>query len=434
MRCVPLWGLTMGLLCFAGCGDQGASPLPGAADTMRTGPAPSEQTSAFGALPEHEQLSSAVDSMNTFASDLFPRLSNGTVNACYSPASLFLVLAMTYAGAQGDTAREIAEVLHLPEGPPDDSDLHFTFSELSRMLVSKPSDRYEAAIANAVWPLVGSPLNDFFVTLVCEYYRAQVQPLDYGNPETATNTINQWTAEHTNNRIPQLFDRGGLGPDTVLVLTNAVYFKANWRHPFNAAQTSDSAFWVMPDSSVAVAMMRQAHEHRYYENDMLQALDMDYIADYTMTILLPKARDGLSRLESRIEAHLKESLAGMQERHVNVYLPRFRFRIAYDELKDTLVAMGMLLACQAGSADFSGIMGMPGDVWIDRIVQKAFIYVYEQGTEAAAATAVVFGGLSAPGEEAVTFRADHPFLFFIRHKETGAILFLGRVTDPSAGT
>lgn len=449
MKRLLLWGMTLALMLAAGCGEKNPAgettapdappPLSGSANVITpTGdPLPILTDPAFAAMSGREQRAAITKGMNAFGFALYPRLREGAGNVCYSPASLAFVLTMGYAGARGGTAREMAAVLHLPQVAPDDTDFHFLYQKLLDSLVSDLGDRNFVTIANGVWPQEGLPPNGHFVYLMTEHYRAGFQTLDFNNePEQARATINRWGDVQTRGKVPDVLDPGTIQPVTVLVLTNAVYFNMEWRFKFAEEATEELPFYPERAKTVTVPTMIQKGDQRYFETDSYQALELDYDNDeFAMVLLLPRAKDGLAALEEILGQALADSVESFADGNVHLYLPRFSMRNSY-RLEDALAAMGMPSAFQPGVADFSGILGPPGEIWVDFVVQKTFLEVTERGTEAAAVSAMgltLGGGPPLPPPAFVEFRADHPFLFFIRHKTTGALLFMGRVTDPSAG-
>ena len=373
-----------------------------------------------------DDLPAVAEANNAFALDLYGQLKGTEGNLFFSPYSVTSALAMTYAGARGQTDAEMAEVLHfsLPQ-----ERLHPACAELKQAVEGDRSVAgCELSVANALWAQQGLHLLDEFRELTRSHYGAGLRELDFHTAtEQARQTINRWVEQQTRDKIRDLLKRGDVLPDTMLVLTNAIYFKGLWHQQFDKAQTREAPFTVEPGRQVRVPMMSQKGEFGLGHGDGLQLLELPYVGDeLAMVILLPAAPDGLAALEESLNtANLGKWLATLRERDVVVYLPRFELTVRFD-LTDVLRAMGMSAAF-TGRADFSGITGAK-DLFISKVVHKAFVSVDEEGTEAAAATGVVMRKTALPP----TFRVDHPFLFLIRHQPTGAILFVGRVTDPSA--
>lgn len=394
---------------------------------------------AFGGEPARDAPSRArpaVRAGNAFALNLYRHAAGTEGNLFFSPCSAHVALAMTLAGARGATAEEMARVLRLEE--PD----HEAFAALAEALAdaSKRGDRelFQLSVANALWGQRGFPFEGGYIRLLEGTYRAKFDPLDFaGATEAAREAINRWTAERTANKIPELLAEGVLDPLVRLVLTNAVYFKSAWENPFDPGDTQVGPFRLAGGRTVQVPFLRQTARVAYAKGDGLHAVELPYAGGgLAMVIILPDEAGGLPEIEREIE-RLPERLERLDPkrpgaiRPVDLSIPRFRIERELP-LKDLLQAMGMKLAFDRVKADFSGVTGAR-DLYITKAVHKAFVDVDERGTEAAAATAVVMSlrGPAKP-ETPVAFRADHPFLFFIRERSTGAILFFGRVLDPSS--
>jgi serpin B len=287
-------------------------------------------------------------------------------------------------------------------------------------------------VANALWGQKGYAFRNEFLELLKANYGAGLREADFVKAaEDARRQINRWVEEQTKDKIKDLIPPGVLNAMTRLVLTNAIYYKAPWQHPFYEAVTKEDEFQVTPDQKVKVPMMSQAAGFKYLDGGDFQLLDMPYKGgNQSMLVLLPKKVDGLSQLEKSLTAQNLESwLAKSRLQQVQVAFPRFKFTREF-ELNKTLSAMGMPLAF-SDKADFSGMDGTK-ELYISNVIHKAFVDVHEKGTEAAAATAVVMEAKSAPPVAKQVFKADHPFVFVIRDHGTGSILFLGRVTNPHA--
>jgi serpin B len=342
---------------------------------------------------------------------------------------------MTYAGARGDTERQIAQALHFDL---DQARLHPVFAALEAGLPVGPlrgTAGQERAgvvlrIANSLWPQAGYPLLDTFLALVKAHYGASITPLDYGDSEAARRTINAWVEDRTEGKIVDLIQPGMLGAMTRLVLVNAIYFKGNWASQFDPDLTHDASFQVTPAQQVQVPMMTRQGSFRYAEHDGLQVIELPYAGDgLSMIILLPRQAVGLAGLEAELTVEtLGRWTGGLRQQEVMVFLPRFRLESTF-RLDSALMALGMADAFDMGKADFSGMDGQKGWLYIGSVIHKAFVDVNEEGTEAAAATAVIMRTLSVAPPLPI-FRADRPFLFLIRDNGTGGILFLGRVVSP----
>jgi serpin B len=388
-------------------------------------------------------IPAVVKGGNEFAVDLYARLSANEGNLFFSPASIDTALAMTYAGAAGETAEQMARTLRF--ALPGEK-LHPAFAALLEKLnhpasitefvgpgQEKTVAPYELVVSNALWGHKGEEFRPAFLELLKQHYGAGMQDVDFNKPAEARKTINGWIEQQTKDKIKDLIPTEDTLRNARLVLTNAVYFKSNWAEKFHKEATRDEAFHLSADASATVPMMHQTGQFEYVENDEFQAVKLPYKAnELSMVILLPRKTDGLPAVEKSLTAEsLSKWIAQMHSSQVELAMPKFTFSGEFN-LKDALASMGMPDAFDASKADFSGMTGEK-DLFIGAVLHKAFIAVDEEGTEAAAATAVVMVGCAAPGEEKPKiFRADHPFLFLIRHEATGEILFIGRLANPQA--
>ncbi len=367
---------------------------------------------------------SAVQGNTRFALSLYQRLRTTEGNLFYSPYSISAALAMTYAGARGETAAQMARVLCLPPGT---EAVHSAFAALkARLAQICEQGQMQLKTANSLWPDQSFKLSDAFAALARLHYGVAIAGVDYRDPKTAAATINAWvegeTADMIRNLVtPDMFARA------VLVLVNAIYFKGAWASRFDARHTRPATFQIAPAEHIEVETMTQTHRFRYAQIQGLQVLELPYAGEFVaMILLLPDSLDGQSKLEDSLTPeNLDAWNASALEQEVQVFLPRLDLSQSFG-LGQTLQAMGMTDAF--GRADFSGIG--EGPLVISDVVHKAAITANEEGSEAAAATAVIMsrGGTVAPP----IFRADHPFLFLIREKGTGSILFIGRVTNPAS--
>jgi len=384
-------------------------------------------------VPPAADQAALAGSVNAFACDLYGRLSGEKGNLFLSPYSVSSALAMTWAGARGETAAEMAAALELPPGwqtAPDEA--HAAFAAFSGRLNAEGKP-YAMAVANSLWGQKGYEFVPGFLALLARQYGAGLEQVDFAkNAEGARKTINAWVEKKTKDRIKDLIPPGTLQALTRLVLVNAIYFKGTWESPFEKRATRAAEFFVGAGRTVRVPTMRQTEHVRYAEAADAQAVELPYKGgDLAMVILLPKAKGGLAALEKGLTAEtLAKRLEALEVENVAVSLPRFTMTWSAG-LAKTLVAMGMARAFDGTKADFTGINAGKEPFWIAEVIHKAFVEVNEEGTEAAAATAVVMTGGAAPAEP-VEFRADHPFLFLIRDTTSGAILFMGRVADPTA--
>lgn len=384
---------------------------------------------AAGAEIAEPDLDALVRDNNAFAFALHGQLHSEVGNLFYSPHSISAALAMTYAGARSDTRDEMAAALrfHLPG-----EKLHASFAALSEHMQAVQADYpVELHTAHSLWPQDTYPFLDSYLNRVKKYYRAEIRPMDYKNAAgEARRTINQWVENQTDNKIKDLIPPGALDALTRLVLVNAIYFKADWSHPFDEKRTETAPFYTAPDRTADIPMMRRTERFRYADDENVQVLEMPYAGDaLSMRVVLPKERFGLAAVESSLTADRWDTWSGrLRRQEVNVRFPRFKMTAEFT-LNAVLQALGMREAF-TDEADFSG---MDGQRWlfISRVIHKAFVEVNEKGTEAAAATGVIMKATAMPAPPP-EFHADHPFLFFICDNQTGAILFAGRLTEPPA--
>ncbi len=381
------------------------------------------------AVKETADTAAVVQGNTAFALDLYAQLREQEGNLFFSPLSLSTALAMTYAGARGQTTEQMATVLHFP---PDQQKMHATFAALNKDLLADIEHRgYQFHIANALWGQKGSHFREEFLQTMRTHYGAGLHEVDFRTAaEEARKTINAWVEQQTKEKIKDLIPQGTLDALTRLVLTNAVYFKGDWLHPFGKSETKQEAFHVTATQQVTVPMMHQTQFFKYFDGGSFQALELPYVgATLAMVVFLPKEREGLSAFAQTLTAQkLTEWLRALQPKEVIVTLPKFTVTAEF-LLHQTLSAMGMPLAF-SDKADFSG-MSEEGNLAISAVIHKAFVDVNEEGTEAAAATGVGMRATAA-GPPPEVFRADHPFLFLIRDTRSGSILFLGRLTHPQS--
>ncbi len=380
----------------------------------------------------------AAEGSNRLALDLYAQLRLRGGNLFFSPYSIATALAMTSAGARGQTADEMARVLHCPPRP---DRTHPAFAALIRQINGDGRPRpYQLDTANALWSQQGYGFLPDFLQLTQKHYGAGLNEVDFvAATEAARLTINAWVEARTRDRIKELLKPTDVTPDTRLVLTNAVYFKGDWAIAFPAKQTREGPFHVTADRTIDVPLMQLTASFGYSDGGSFQVLELPYrdaeaqqdfpgaSGELSMLIVLPKAVDGLGKVEQSLTV---EGLAGWRPQRwgeVNLTLPKFRATQEF-ELSEALTQLGMAGAFGPG-ADFSGMTGRL-DLFISKVIHQAFVDVNEQGTEAAAATAVGMT-MSCMPPPPVDFRADRPFLFLIRHNPSGAILFLGRLAEPA---
>jgi serpin B len=379
-------------------------------------------------------LTTLVEGNSYFAFDLYQALKGEEGNLFYSPYSISLALAMTYAGARGETEQQMADTLHFLLAQ---DDLHPAFNALDIELASRGEGAqgrddkgFRLNIVNAIWGQKDYQFLTEFLDTLAENYGAGLRLLDFIKaPEESRLTINEWVSDQTEERIKDLIPQGAIDSLTRLVLTNAIYFNAAWQYPFDENSTRDGVFNLLDGREVNVPMMHQAEEFGYAEGDSYQVVELPYDGrELAMVILLPRSgqfADFESSLDSQQVAAL---IADLERRRVILTMPKFEFEAEFS-LKQTLAAMGMPVAF-SDSADFSGMTGNR-ELKISDVIHKAFVSVDEAGTEAAAATAVIMEMTALPPGETVEVTMDRPFLFFIRDIDTGSILFIGRVASPA---
>ena len=402
---------------------------------------------------DHE--ATLVRAINDFSLDLYQRLAGDNKNLCISPASISTALLMAQAGARDKTLYEMNRVLRLArieDGKKlthlDGKDLRTAIASLlekmnppdpkaekkkkgrRRFVIGTPA---EIRVVNAMWGQEGYPFSDRYVKTLESSYRASVEAVDFLNKRTAArNAINAWVDKETKGKIKNLIAPGVLRPNTRLVLTNAVYFKGSWSDQFKKRATKPAKFHLEGADPVDVPTMHQTEGHGYFKNDDgTTVLQMGYSGrSHAMVILLPKTGIGLAAFEKTLTpARLRKLIGKLKHQSVRVALPKFKIE-SQMTLVEPLTDMGMELAFDPKQADFSGINVGVEPLWIDEILHKTYIDVDEEGTEAAAATAMMFAGRAAAPRPPVAFAADRPFVFCLRDVRTGLIVFMGRVMDP----
>jgi serpin B len=394
----------------------------------------------------------AARATNELGIDLYRDLTKGDENLCLSPYSIQSALAMTFAGADGQTRSEMARVLHFPT---DGNTIHASFLALQGSLnemakktaqiaeQSKdrggPSEPITLSIANQLFAQTGYNFRDSFRELVKKFYGAPFEPLDFKkDPEAARVHANKWVADQTRDRIRDLIPPGGIKELTQLVLANAIYLKAPWESEFNEALTKPKPFHVHGGTPVDVPTMQQQKHFGYAKREGFSAIALPYSGDeLQFLILLPDEVNGLAKLESKLSAGILGQRAKLEPQDVDLELPKFKFEPPTIPLADRLKDLGMKSAFDvpSGSANFDRIAPrQPNDyLAISEVFHKTFIAVDEKGTEAAAATVVLIQALTARREkpqEPIHVKVDRPFLYAVQHVPSGACLFIGRVTDP----
>lgn len=394
---------------------------------------PREQTQQ---APEAD-LAELAAGNTAFAADLYRQLiSAEDGNLFYSPYSISLALAMTYAGARGETQQQMAAALNFTLPP---ERLHPAFNAIAQQIASRAAEGgqgsdgegFQLHVVNDLWGQQDYAFLPEYLDVISQYYGAGVRLVDFiNNPGGSRQQINDYIAEKTEQRIQDLLPANSVTPDTRLILTNAIYFDAAWAYPFDAGSTRRDAFTLLDGTSVDVDMMTlpMASSLRYTAGDGYEAVELPYDnRSISMLLIVPDAGQ-FSDFEARLDAERLAGIVGaLDTQKVHVVMPKFTFESAFS-LADPLSALGMAPAFTS-DADFSGINGRR-DLYISDVMHKAFVKVDEAGTEAAAATAVVMKAAGMPMDEPVLLRVDRPFIFLIRDEPTNTILFLGRMLDP----
>ncbi len=459
MKKIVIWMLLVMLIGSVACNPQSPDEMPPQSDNYsqkspkvdqaKDGPPPQSEEiplASIKTLQSNKQrqtspqvdpatLAALVGGNSKFAFDIYQMLKNNDGNLFYSPYSISEALAMAYAGAHGDTEKQMAAALsfNLPQ-----NQLHRAFNSLDQDLARRGegdthgSAGFQLHIANTIWGQKDYKFMADFLDVLAVNYGAGMRTLDFqGAPEPSRVTINKWISDQTASKIKDLIPRGGIDPLTRLVLTNAIYLNAAWLHPFN--NSNIDSFHLLDGSTVSVPMMKQTGFFSYSEGEYYQAVELPYDnLQLSMVVLLPES-GRFKEFEQSLDVG-KVAAIITDSRHpthhdsarISITMPKFKYESDF-RLKDTLSAMGMQVAF-GREADFSGMIGH-SEISISDVIHKAFVSVDERGTEAAAATAVWMVG-SPPPSEPVLFTVDRPFIFLIRDIPTGTILFVGRVLNP----
>jgi len=372
-----------------------------------------------------DKSKSTVVGNNKFAFEIFDKLiqkDNEDENIFFSPFSISFALAMTYAGARGETEKEMSEVLHFNSVQ---EKAHSDFKQLFDTL-NNTGKGTVINITNALWGQKGYKFLPEFIQLIDNYYSGNFRELDFlTQTEESRLIINEWVEERTNNLIKELIKPKDLSPLTKLVLTNAIYFNGQWQNPFDEKFTKLRPFYLNESNTTETMLMKNCGYYHYYENDIIKVLELPYKEeDKSMIVLLPKSKDGIREVQKSLSFEkYKYWISSVKRAKVDVILlPKFKYS-SHFSLEEILKSMGMIKAFS--SADFSGMTGN-SDLCISDIIHEAFVDVNEVGTEAAAATAVIM--FNSIGK---IFIADHPFIYIIKDNKTESILFIGRLINPN---
>lgn len=378
-------------------------------------------------IPFNEKTAQLIKAENEFGFELFKNIyatETDYQNIMVSPLSVSLALAMTYNGAEGETKTAMEKTLKMHGLSTDD--INKTYRDLVSALQSIDPDVL-LEIANAIFYRDDFAVENDFVSVNKNYYDAEVAPLDFGAPD-AVNTINNWVADKTHDKIEKILDQ--ISRNHVMFLLNAIYFKGAWQTEFNPENTRESSFYLENGESVETKMMHRRDTLPYAANDLFRAIQLDYgKGNYNMYVLLPEPNISISDIINVMDQENWETWMQTfrETESVDIKLPRFKYKYEI-KLNDVLTQMGMGMAF-TGAADFSGI-NRNGGLRIDYVKHKTFVEVNEEGTEAAAVTIVAIERTSAGGPNIVPFHVNKPFMYVITEKDTGAILFMGTVKNP----
>jgi serpin B len=370
-----------------------------------------------------------ADANNRFAFAVYADLnkSEGKNNIFISPYSISSALAMTYEGANGETAAQMMKVFHFPK---DINSLRQGYFGMQEILNAK-NKAYDLLSANSLWPQKGCEFSKQYLETVEKYYGGKAELVDFAAAKAeAIHKINSWTSKQTKEKIPEIIGDKDVDELTRLVLVNAIYFKGSWKAKFDPKMTRKSNFYAYGNEKIQTDMMNSEGEFNYAELEGLKVLELPYAGDdVSMIVALPYGHD-IAKLEASLSYEVfKKWQSVLEEQKVEVSLPKFKLHCLY-QLGNPLEHLGMPLAFDENQADFSKMTGKK-DLYISAVIHASFVDVNEEGTEAAAATAVVMDTKSI--EMTPEFTADHPFIFFIYDKTAGTILFMGKINNPSEG-
>ncbi len=437
-----LLSVTLGLGACSNDSDHTAASNPNPDGPPITGVTEARSSLARELHPDVSQdtLYALTDGQAAFALDLFAQLNTQPGNLFYSPLSIHQALTMAFAGASGDTAAEMAAVLHIggfgnggADAHPAENVLDLSLSHLGDPVVLEGDpgaggDPLSFEVANSMWGSPALAWEQPFLDTLAVNYSAGLKLTDFtADPEAARGAINHWVSQKTNERIPELLGQGTIDAMTRLVLVNAIFFKGSWAEKFEETATKVESFTLPGDGHVDVPMMHAFSETQYAAGEGYQAATIPYVGGRTSMLLI--VPEDMETFESTFDAGEYAALLGrMGQREVDLALPKFEFKFGAS-LSQPLQALGMAKAF-SGDADFSALTH-DETLSISDVVHQAFVKVDESGTEAAAATAVVFAGTAAPVDPPAVVHADRPFIFLIRDEQTQAILFVGRVENPA---
>ena len=373
-----------------------------------------------------EKSADIIAADNQFGFELFQKVNaslDEPKNTMISPMSVSLALAMVYNGTDGDTKKQMEDMLHKSGLTPDE--INENYKELVAAL-SSHDPKVELAISNAIFYRNTFPVKNDFITTNQNYYNAEVAGLDFSKTTETLNKVNGWVNTNTKGKIEKILDQ--VSPDDIMYLLNAIYFNGEWQYRFNSKETTNMSFTKEDNQVVQAPTMAIENKFNYFSNQAFQMLEIPYgSGKYSMLVFLPASGKTTNDVISLLNpGNMTDWLSGMTELNRKLYLPKFEFK--FDQsLIDVLKALGMTDAFSS-NANFSGIAD-GGNLEISEVMHKTYIKVDERGTEAAAVTEITFVNTSVGSDN--SFRVDHPFVFAIREKDTNAILFVGKVMNPT---
>jgi len=379
----------------------------------------------FSHLLFAQGTSNTVAGNNQFAFKLFAKLQSSH-NLFFSPFSISSALAMTYTGAKGETQEQMKAALCF--NPRADS-VNMGFEKIMKTMNTDTLSGVKLCVANSLWVENKFHFLDSYVNLVKQYYNSEVRNVDFAN-ESTRDTINNWVAKRTNNKIQNLLPKKSVGAETKAVLINTLYFYGKWATEFQSKASYKGTFYCKTKDTVQSTFMISVNHFNYFEDEKFQIVELPYKGkSVSMLIFLPDSGTTLAlALKEFTDTYYTNAIRSLQTEHVKVVLPKFKTTQSFN-LSEILKKVGMETAF-TGTADFSGMTGNK-ELYISAVLHKAFIAVTEQGTEAAAATAVLMPMTSTRPTPLKTFKADHPFFFVIRENNTGSILFMGQMNNPN---
>ena len=369
-----------------------------------------------------------ADSNNAFAVDFYRQIaSDDDSNIFFSPASIYVAFSVLYEGARGDTAAQIQDVMGLE---PDDFMRH---NATAHMMSSLNRDDPHATLdmANALWVADWFTLYDLYADIAQSTYLASVQTVNFTDPEDSVKRINQWASDNTNGKIPEVITPKDVDELTVMVINNTIYFNGTWVTQFDVENTRESDFWQNSTTSTTADFMNITGVFGYTESNGAQVLKMPYKGDrLSMLVILPTGKDLMDSFEESISVDaIRQWRQDLRNQEIHVSFPKFETRTNYI-LNDPLQILGITDIFESGIADLRDVGTPIHSMRVDKAIQDAYVKVDEKGTEAAAVT--TFTGLEEALSITLAFRADHPFMFIIQDNESGTILFMGRISDPTS--